>query len=386
MKPIAILALIGASFVVSTASAAPFTYQGTLQDSGSSADGTYDFRFRLYDAEVAGSQVGSTLFFNDVLVTDGVFEVEANFGDVFNADDTFINIEVREGASAGAYTELAPRSPITSTPKAQHATTADTLLNPQWTEAPGILHFGGGTDKVFINRSSSIDPSEYFGVHSTVPGFAGIFVSGPEGALPYYGYSVDGSVNAYTYFDSSTNSWRLYKGGTALIVDASRDLIVTNDVIADNFEFSAPKSNYLSIAGDAFVSGSNDSFFSSIGNGGAYISSAGQGWLVAGVNLPHGATINRVRFFVTDTSAAGDMSLHLERLRNGFSGFTAIADLDTTGFNGTFLERIDSTISNPVVDNNLYHYHLRIYSDNWSGSPSMRIQSVVIEYTTTQAD
>jgi len=386
MKQSTILAVLCASFAATTATAEPFTYQGTLQDGGTPADGEYDFSFRLYDAQVGGNQVGSTLFFNDVLVTNGVFEVEANFGDVFNADDSFIFIEVRDGTSVGAYTALLPRSPVTATPKAQHATTADTVLNPQWTEAPGILHYGDGNDRVFINRSSFIDPSEYFGVHSTLPGFAGMFVSGPDGSLPYYGYSVDGTVNAYTYYDDISGNWILWRDGNALSVDGSQNLTVLNDANADNFNFNTPKTNYISVAGDAFVSGSNDPFFSSSGNGGTYPSTAGSGWLVAGVNLPHGATVTEVRFYVTDTSAAADISLDLERLRHGFGGFSSIASVSTSGFNGTYLERIDTTISNPVVDNNLYHYHLRIFSTNWSGSLSMNIHSVVIEYTTTQAD
>jgi hypothetical protein len=52
------------------------TYQGHLNDGGSPANGNYDFEFRLYDAASGGSQVGSTVTIDDVIVIDGFFAVE----------------------------------------------------------------------------------------------------------------------------------------------------------------------------------------------------------------------------------------------------------------------------------------------------------------------
>ncbi len=46
-----------------------FTYQGRLMESGSPADGTYDFHFALYDAESGGSQIGPALSVEDVTVS-----------------------------------------------------------------------------------------------------------------------------------------------------------------------------------------------------------------------------------------------------------------------------------------------------------------------------
>lgn len=204
---VAVLAAL-TSLTASSARAEPFTYQGQLQDAGTPASGIYDFRFQLFNAPVGGAQIGPTLTFNDVLVTDGVFTVDPDFGDVFNQNDAFIFIEVREGTSAGGYTGLLPRTPVTATPKAQHATTADTVLDTQWTEAPGILFYGNGTDRVFINRENGIVAGEFFGVHGDTTGFAGMYVSGPVGSLPFYAYSIDGGINAYTYVDAA-NNWNL---------------------------------------------------------------------------------------------------------------------------------------------------------------------------------
>jgi len=38
-----------------------FTYQGRLIDANSAADGLYDLQFKLYDANVAGTQKGGTI-------------------------------------------------------------------------------------------------------------------------------------------------------------------------------------------------------------------------------------------------------------------------------------------------------------------------------------
>ncbi len=98
-----------------------FTYQGQLKDGGLLANGPYDFQFSLYDAASGGSQVGSTLTRDDVGVTDGLFTVELDFGDVFDGNERWLEIAVRPGDSTGAYTTLAPRQQLTAAPYALHA-------------------------------------------------------------------------------------------------------------------------------------------------------------------------------------------------------------------------------------------------------------------------
>jgi hypothetical protein len=57
-----------------------FTYQGYLDNSGSAASGVHDFTLALYDAEAGGVQIGSTVNLNAVLVQNGLFTVELDFG------------------------------------------------------------------------------------------------------------------------------------------------------------------------------------------------------------------------------------------------------------------------------------------------------------------
>lgn len=64
-----------------------FTYQGRLIDANKAADGLYDIQFKLFDANVAGTQKGSTVDVNELDVIDGQFTILLDFGsDVFNGD------------------------------------------------------------------------------------------------------------------------------------------------------------------------------------------------------------------------------------------------------------------------------------------------------------
>lgn len=97
-----------------------FTYQGTLEDGGNPANGSYDLQFRALDG--TGTQVGPLLSLPDVAISNGVFSVQLDFGlTVFTGDDRFLQIGVRPGASVGSFTILAPNTPIHPAPYAQVA-------------------------------------------------------------------------------------------------------------------------------------------------------------------------------------------------------------------------------------------------------------------------
>ncbi len=96
------------------------TYQGTLEDAGVPANGSYDLQFTLQD--LGGATVGSVQLKDNVVVTGGVFTVELDFGTTaFTGPDRFLSIGVRPGVSTGAFTALTPRSKVTPAPYAQVA-------------------------------------------------------------------------------------------------------------------------------------------------------------------------------------------------------------------------------------------------------------------------
>ena len=129
-----------------------FTFQGRLTDGGSPANGVYDLNFYLYDALAGGSQVGPVQAIGDVTVTAGLFTVTLNFGDVFHGAQYFLDIQVRPGASAGAYTILSPREAISAVPTASYALTAGSLALPY----VASQSFAGGLLKV---TNTGTDPS-----------------------------------------------------------------------------------------------------------------------------------------------------------------------------------------------------------------------------------
>ena len=120
--------LLGGAWAVQSLAAAPvgtvFTYQGQLKDAGRPANGLHDLRFRLFDAAVAGAQVGLTVCLDGVKVVNGLFTVSLDFGAQFNGDARFLEIEARAdnlvgNCAAGVYTPLTPRQELRGTPYAQ---------------------------------------------------------------------------------------------------------------------------------------------------------------------------------------------------------------------------------------------------------------------------
>ncbi len=97
------------------------TYQGQLEDGGAPADGEYDLQLTLYDAASGGNQVGSTVVVEDVAVSDGLFTVELDFGDVWDGAALWVEVAVRDGGSSGSFTVLSPLQPLTATPYALHS-------------------------------------------------------------------------------------------------------------------------------------------------------------------------------------------------------------------------------------------------------------------------
>jgi hypothetical protein len=119
-----------------------FTYQGRLIDGTLPASTAYDFQFYLFDALSGGSQVGSMIPFNDLLVADGYFTVVLDFGSsAFNGQARFLEVRLRLGSSAGAFTTLTPRQELTAAPYALYS------LSAPWSGLVGVpASFADGVD------------------------------------------------------------------------------------------------------------------------------------------------------------------------------------------------------------------------------------------------
>lgn len=108
-----------------------FTYQGELTSDGTLAIGTYDFRFRLFDARENGNQIGSTICLDNVTISAGRFTARLDFGSgIFDGQTRYLEIEVRADAGQDCTDEsnFTPlrRQELTPAPHATFAQTAST--------------------------------------------------------------------------------------------------------------------------------------------------------------------------------------------------------------------------------------------------------------------
>jgi hypothetical protein len=104
-----------------SAQTSTFTYQGALTQNGQPANGTYDFMFRLLDAETDGTAAPVIPLNPGVGVTNGLFTTGIDFdAENLNGANLWLEISVRTNGG-GAFTTLAPRQLLTSAPYAVRA-------------------------------------------------------------------------------------------------------------------------------------------------------------------------------------------------------------------------------------------------------------------------
>ena len=121
-----------------------FSYQGQLKSGGEPADGHHDFIFRLYDAESGGAQVGGDVTLAALLVSDGLFTAELDFGmGVFAGDARWLEVLVRDSDEGGPYTTLSPRQPLNVVPYALYAL-----------DGPGSSGYWAATGSSIYNTNS----------------------------------------------------------------------------------------------------------------------------------------------------------------------------------------------------------------------------------------
>lgn len=133
-----------------------FSYQGRLKQAGAPFDGIADFQFKLTNGK--GQQVGAIDTLTNVLVSEGIFNVQLNdnneFGaGAFNGEERSLEISVAIPPGS-AFVPLTPAQPITSAP---YCTTAQTLKSGD-VAIDGSLSTSGGVDVTgSVNVSGGVD-------------------------------------------------------------------------------------------------------------------------------------------------------------------------------------------------------------------------------------
>lgn len=142
-----------------------FSYQGFLNDNSASANGNYDFEFRFYTNSAGGSPLFTQQRLN-VVVTNGVFNVVLDFGQIFPSAqiapnglaDIYLETAVKL-AGSGSFTTLTPRSKLLATPFASISTLATQSQNAvtatNATTANNALNLGGVLANQFVQTNDS---------------------------------------------------------------------------------------------------------------------------------------------------------------------------------------------------------------------------------------
>ena len=227
-----------------------FTFQGRLTDAGSPANGVYDLNFYLYDAGAGGSQVGPVQTIGDVTVTAGLFTVTLNFGDVFHGSQYYLEVQVRPGASAGAYTILTPREAISAVPNASFAAEAASATGLQ-----GVA--------VSVNAPAVGDVLKFDGV-GWAPAAAG---GGGSLTLPF---SATQSLNGTLFKVTNTSTGA---SASAIVAEATGESS-NSEALTGRITSTSPAGFSAGVRGENLGTG---------GSGiGVYGTQAGSGWGVYG--------------------------------------------------------------------------------------------------------
>ncbi|TWT43880.1 hypothetical protein RAS1_02800 [Phycisphaerae bacterium RAS1] len=182
--------LLCSAAVAQTPATTAFTFQGRLTDSNNPANGNYDFIFRLFNVSAGGSALAS-ITRNDQPVNSGLFTQSLDFGAAnISGNALWLQVEVRPGASVGAYTIL-PRQPLTAAPYSAFA------LNVPWTDATDIYSLNSGN--VGIGTTNPLAKLHVYGEENTAINDGTLLIHSPGGFLGQL-MSFDGDeINAWSH-------------------------------------------------------------------------------------------------------------------------------------------------------------------------------------------
>ena len=119
-----LLGVLAAPLQTAQAQGTAFSYQGSLNDGGNPANGSYDLSFAAFDAASAGNLLGVIVTNFSVNVSNGLFTTTVDLGSsVFIGSNVWLEVSVSTNA-ASTFTILTPRQQFLPTPYAILAGTA----------------------------------------------------------------------------------------------------------------------------------------------------------------------------------------------------------------------------------------------------------------------
>jgi hypothetical protein len=129
-------ATLGAQLLHAAPLGTAFSYQGRLASSGQPAQGTYDFRFAVYDADTGSGLLAGPVTNAAIEVMNGLFTVNLDFrSGLFDGSARWLEIGVRTNGSTEAFTVLSPRQELSPSPQALYASSAGRALSAATADA-----------------------------------------------------------------------------------------------------------------------------------------------------------------------------------------------------------------------------------------------------------
>ncbi len=129
-----------------------FTYQGSLLDAGTPANGTYDLQFVPYTAQTGTVQVGSSADLPGIAVTGGNFSVNLDLGTMpfTTQPELWIEVAYRLSGNSGSYVFTGVRQKLKPSPFALRSHFSTFSVSAQNTDTLGGLYPGS-----FVQNNSS---------------------------------------------------------------------------------------------------------------------------------------------------------------------------------------------------------------------------------------
>ena len=156
-----------------------FTYQGQIRDAGIPINDSADVSLSLWNAAADGSMVGAAQQFEGVVLVEGRFAVEPDFGpEAFNGSNRWIEIAFRSPSGVGDFVTLTPRQAVNAVPYALYALNG--RIGPEGPQGES------GDDRW------TLDPDT--GAISYMDGSVGIGTTSPTGAFEVVGAAGDMAV------------------------------------------------------------------------------------------------------------------------------------------------------------------------------------------------
>jgi hypothetical protein len=172
-----------------------FSYQGQIKKSGSVVNGACDFQFSLWNDGGAGAQIGDNQTQNGIVVKNGLFTTQLDFGNRFTGDIRWLQIAVKCAGDSGFV--VLGRQMLTSSPYAL-GLMPETIVNGNLPENRAVIRanntgagFGLWGESATGVGVVGVNKGNWIGVYGESQNATGVFGKSLGAGIGVYGESKD---------------------------------------------------------------------------------------------------------------------------------------------------------------------------------------------------